>query len=280
MKPLALALSVLLATGVAQADYTIVDKKVGRVCDRSVVAQARQFSVERTEQVAREFYATHVGTCSLVRLGYGEDPYAATGFPTIGLVGLDPTSFWRELYLEERPTTPVARLLALDGGAILATSLAGGVDERLLAGRSDPTWLKFGVSRFRLLHFVAEGQVKYTQTEARFYLRTPDDLNEQAAASLTSHLLELAGTDSVRVFVKNDSYFQLSADYPHVYRFEKNDLSYPWGPTSFWQRLLPSFLLGPGPSVLSKGLVVACQGRRTGGVTCTTVPTKSLLVWR
>ena len=229
VRVLRLALILDVCTPVS-AQVVFFENRSPSVVDRTVVVPPERFSPDSIEELARQFLRD-TARVALARLtmGTSEKSIMATmvhGSPTINTYDNTMATI-RGLGL---PEVPIARLIVVEGAALLSYRDKNGYSERLLAGAADPTHLRVQTTDFQLLHFrlTEPGPaLRPDYYSLIVFLKASPKISIAACFALTERLRNLTRVAQLGVMVRPDEWFVGTFHFPAVFPFMKN-LEPPW----------------------------------------------------
>jgi hypothetical protein len=183
---------ILLARGVSKADATVIAEK----------------------------YLHERRTASILRVTIGSDRQElldnkGTGFPDSGGLCMD----------IHRPSHPMARLLSLNGGALMSYQPSKNTiepaEQWLIAGTADPSLFKIGNTAYRLLHFWISGLpgTNFGTVNVTFYFQALSRPSVNEAKQLLSTMKKLTTAERVGISIRTDAFFLDDTDFPRFFPF-------------------------------------------------------------
>lgn len=221
----AYSLSILCLAGMLKAQRVIKvisDEDSRGVVDRAVVVAKTDFTRARIEDMSRHFLASKRGSYKLLRLTVGADPFAVAN----ALYGFQSTSkldrydeLTQRIRNEGLPRVPIARLLAVENGAVFDYRDSSGFQRKVVEGTQDPTVMSVGSCDYRLLHFFTEG-IKGEVSAINFFVEASPKLSIANCFLLTRALKHKFQPRGISVNVRMDAWFGNNSMYPAVYPFQ------------------------------------------------------------
>lgn len=200
------------------------------VIDQVVILPEADFTYQVIEKLASKFALEESKGMNLYRLTFAtnEEDLQWSHW------GYDPrhdtySSILDELNKAPLPTKPMARLLGIQGSALLSFRDANGLTEKVLLGSKDPTKFFVNGVENRLIHFkLIEGSLTMPR-RSRYYLALFIVVGKDPAALLsisacfeaTKHFLQLTKVPNLNVCFRPDTWF-LDCEGPRLYRFVKD----------------------------------------------------------
>lgn len=236
-----------LLAGAVAGQTVAIEIRGGTVLHRDVILPRSEFSLGAVRAVGRKFLVEVRGRYRLARLHLGvEDRQLA--FCRLGLAFSNYERVADFVKKHGLPKAPIARVIFLEGAAVLTYRGEKEFVEEVLAGGRDPTriWVR-GVEH-RLLHFFLSG--REDQPALNVYMKS-ERVSVRNAAALARMFQRQTGIRQVDVQVRWDTSFVDDPGYPPVYCFEKTP------------SLISKFhhLVRPHAACSAVGADVSCAGK-------------------
>lgn len=223
--PFALGL-LCAAFGQAPAQVVFHESRSPAVIDRAVIVPPERFNTRFIEQLSRQFLSEVGAGAPLARVTFATSerslmrtmvhgtPASNTYENTMAMInGLG------------LPEVPIARLIAVQGVALLSYRDKNGYDEHIVAGAADPTHFAIQGTDFQLLHFRLTEPGPALQPDdysLTMFFKALPDVSISACVALTERMRDLTKVPQLSVEVRRDAWFIGAFIFPAVFPFAKD----------------------------------------------------------
>jgi hypothetical protein len=206
---------------------TILREKEGAgVLERAVLLPPGQLDRSAATKLAREFLERYGADHTIINFLMGVDEMEVRAslyqhftqtesIPSGRMQGL--TRYVRAISELGPPKGPIARVLSINGNALLSYREGNTISEVILGG-SDPTRFKIEDVEFQLIHLsfskgtsAVADDVRYS---LRFYFRAAPRISIHCTIAATRRMESLLKIKNVGVLVRSDPWFHEYDDYP------------------------------------------------------------------
>jgi hypothetical protein len=218
------------------AQTVVFNIECANALDRGLMVERDDFTEAKIETLAHDFLREHA-QYKVISLLVGIDRQQVLGghrgeVRIIDSSEKDPYS-GVAMEVEKRmklnmPTSPFARLIAIGGAGLLSITKDGAINERLIAGTSDPTNFEKAGVQYKLLHLTlaAGSEAVRGYCALNVFLQTRSQLSVSGLVYLTRRLQVSTAMSNVATNLRRDPWFLGDADFPLIPPFVR-DLMFP-----------------------------------------------------
>jgi hypothetical protein len=195
------------------------------VLDRAVIVSGDRFVRPRIEQLSRQFLDGAATGKKLARLTMGMSDGAISRALFHGTFENTYESTMHEIQAYSLPDTPIARLIVLDGKALLTYRNKDSYEELLMTTNNDPTHIHEAGVDFQILHFVLTEPgpaLRPSDYALKCYLKASPVVSLAASVAVTRMLRDFTRIPQLIAIIRSDAWFAEPFDFPALFPFQKS----------------------------------------------------------
>jgi hypothetical protein len=213
----------------------LYDKACQGSIDRGLLIARDQFSEASVRALAGEFLRNHSGAkAASLLIGVDEQQLYQAHQGVASIEEPRPRHDYARIESEfeqrkrlGRPSGPLARVIVIQGAALLSILQNGAVSEHLLAGATDPTSYGEAGIRYKLIHLsLVTGASGSAYCQLTIYLQTRSTVSATGFMALVRRLQALTGVCNVVGLLRRDCWFIGDPKFPIIPAFVEN-LTFP-----------------------------------------------------
>jgi hypothetical protein len=218
MKNLLRVVTVTLSASILMSQTVYRYTNRFQLVDKAVLLPETAFDKPRIVKLAYDFAREEAGRASIARLLIGTN-LSELG-DAIGREAFHPTGIYA-LGSIEWPQHPIARVFVIGGsiGISYKKDPRGLAEQWFLQGDHDPTEMLVAGTTYTLLHFYLPDKIKGLW-DVEFFFIASGQPSISEAKELLAGLQGLAGTKSIALSIRTDSWFPGTSGYPKIYPFD------------------------------------------------------------